>query len=643
MNEKDGEQKVGAGGTSPEGAVAATSSTPASDPARKSTPETPEEPRVSDWDVLVAAFSPVVMFFAGVASAGFILLAVLLVLDDMMGTPELPRSAEAPVPAETRPLAPGEEGAVSEEVTTAASEQDAVIAATPQPPEAEAPPAPVVASEADPADLSLSQQDAPEPSDGASPEELAAVEQEPAQEEPLSEEASQSTAIAEDEPAPTAEAAGSAQPTDDGADVSGSPADAAAGDESTVVEADLADETGTTASAEALSPEAGPSEEQTALANEPAVPGDVPVLSRLDASDDAPALPDPSAEPVAVPSTTVATLDADVQAATERPVGVPRPRPVPPGEAAEPLPTPEIADQADPVAAAGASAAGEAETTREAGPASGEAILAEAPDAPDAGEIAEPKPELSRVAAGPAWEVHAVPFDEDGALPLVTVLLEFDDDLQIAPEGIFSLGLPLSLAIIPRNGTVAGRKAADFAKAARGAGIELVAHLPMEPKGSADPGPEAIRVGMTSEEAAEQARKLIDRLPGAVAASNFMGSRATEDRALMEAVITALDAEGLGFIDTRTTRQSQALDVAKRLGAAHARNSRFIPEDADEAQVYRLMERAAFDARQRGGALVVAKATLGVLRGLQRWGLERNGRQVRLAPVSALLRSEQGR
>ena len=252
--------------------------------------------------------------------------------------------------------------------------------------------------------------------------------------------------------------------------------------------------------------------------------------------------------------------------------------------------------------------------------------------------VSEPAETPQAAPAGPAWQVNAVPFDETGDIPLIALILEQPQKDPVPTEQIFALNLPLNLAIVPSDGNVA-----DLGAAAREAGYEVIAHLPMEPRGTANPGPEALTVDMTDQQAIARTVEFINRLPVAVAASNFMGSKATEDEELMRAIIGALDERGLAFVDSRTSPRSKGFRVAEELGALRARNSRFIPSEVTPDQAYRLLERAAGEARQRGGTVVIGPASRGMLLGVQRWALERNGKRARLAPISAIIRSGGGR
>ena len=73
----------------------------------------------------------------------------------------------------------------------------------------------------------------------------------------------------------------------------------------------------------------------------------------------------------------------------------------------------------------------------------------------------------------------------------------------------------------------------------------------------------------------EEIRRLVSRhletLPGVVGMTNYMGSRLTEDRARMRAVVEVLAARRLFLVDAYASNLSVAYDEAKSAGLRAAR------------------------------------------------------------------------
>tara|TARA_Y100001960_G_C14768695_1_gene878546 strand:+ start:434 stop:1465 length:1032 start_codon:yes stop_codon:yes gene_type:complete len=91
---------------------------------------------------------------------------------------------------------------------------------------------------------------------------------------------------------------------------------------------------------------------------------------------------------------------------------------------------------------------------------------------------------------------------------------------------------------------------------------EAMLHLPMEPMGKIDPGPNALFANMTQEKIAEltnyNVNQVIDYIVGA---NNHMGSKFTANQKDMETVLKIMDENKLFFIDSFTTAKTKVKDA----------------------------------------------------------------------------------
>jgi polysaccharide deacetylase 2 family uncharacterized protein YibQ len=148
-------------------------------------------------------------------------------------------------------------------------------------------------------------------------------------------------------------------------------------------------------------------------------------------------------------------------------------------------------------------------------------------------------------------------------------------------------------------------------------GREVLCHLPMEPGGAGDPGPGALRAGMGSQALASAARQALARVPGAVGVNNHMGSGLTADPAAMESILHVLRADGLFFLDSRTSPGSVGYRLARSLGLPTAERDVFLDADAEPAAIRLQFQRLLDRSRQEGAAIAIAHPlppTLSVLR-----------------------------
>ena len=139
-------------------------------------------------------------------------------------------------------------------------------------------------------------------------------------------------------------------------------------------------------------------------------------------------------------------------------------------------------------------------------------------------------------------------------------------------------------------------------------GKEVILHLPMEPNGSSDPGPGAIRVGYDQPDVIS----LLERHFRSVVtrgANNHMGSRATADPLIMDTLMAYLKRTGRFFLDSRTTAESVAEEAAMRHGVPFLRRDVFLDVRVDEATVSSAIDRGMAIALEQGSAILIGHVT----------------------------------
>jgi hypothetical protein len=134
---------------------------------------------------------------------------------------------------------------------------------------------------------------------------------------------------------------------------------------------------------------------------------------------------------------------------------------------------------------------------------------------------------------------------------------------------------------------------------------EILLHLPMQPKHGENPGPGALRLGMTDGELRTRTLAALQAVPGAVGVNNHMGSGLSADARSMNAILKVLSARGLFFLDSRTGPDSVGYRTALALGVPAAERQVFLDSDpgipAAQEQFRRLLE----VARTRGAAVAI--------------------------------------
>ncbi len=195
-------------------------------------------------------------------------------------------------------------------------------------------------------------------------------------------------------------------------------------------------------------------------------------------------------------------------------------------------------------------------------------------------------------------------------LPRVAILV---DDLGFsldAARQLAALPFPITWAIIPYE-----RHSLATAELAVREGIPFLLHLPMEAIGDREKGRHSlIETRLTTEAIRLRVRNALWSLPGACGMNNHRGSRATQDVRVMEAVLAEAAAEGVFFIDSRTSGNSLAYETAMQMGVQSARNASFIDHENSVAFMKRQIAKVVQMARQKGRVLAICHARTGTIR-----------------------------
>ena len=260
------------------------------------------------------------------------------------------------------------------------------------------------------------------------------------------------------------------------------------------------------------------------------------------------------------------------------------------------------------------------------------------------GGTVEDKPQASRptrVAAIASqteqpWRRNALPFRDPGK-PLVAIVI---DDVGIdRPHSrrAWELPGPLTMSFLPY-----ARDLREQAKAARAHGHELMLHLPMEPNGRADPGPNALLVTLSESELRQRVNSALESFDGYVGVNNHMGSRFTAFKPGMDTTLRLFRERGLLFLDSRTTPNSVGDQLAQELGVPSVARNVFLDDDESIDAVRRRLAETEAVARRQGFVVAIGHPHAATLQALAEWLPTLSAKGLALAPLSAALRKRNG-
>jgi len=220
--------------------------------------------------------------------------------------------------------------------------------------------------------------------------------------------------------------------------------------------------------------------------------------------------------------------------------------------------------------------------------------------------------------------------------PKIVIIL---DDMGVDrrnSERALTLPGPVTYSFLPYAGKV--RALADTA---RKGGAEVMLHLPMEPQGDADPGPHALKGDMTGSELLKALEWNLDRFEGYTGINNHMGSKLTEDIAVMKTLLAYLNHRGVFFLDSVTTSDSAARQAANELGLDIFSRDVFLDDEVGDTEAVKtqlaLAERIA---RETGYVVAIGHPRPETLEVLGPWLTTAPARGYELVFASALRRGE---
>lgn len=169
-------------------------------------------------------------------------------------------------------------------------------------------------------------------------------------------------------------------------------------------------------------------------------------------------------------------------------------------------------------------------------------------------------------------------------------------------QAVLALPYHLTVSVLPHLPL-----SAEIADEAARHGDEVMLHLPMQPDSEVTRTDTIeLRSGMPSAEVRSVLAGMLETVPHVSGVNNHEGSKATADPQLMDALMPALHARHLFFIDSRTTASTVAYDTARRYGVPAASRKVFLDDSVDPKAIKQQIDLAVRDADHDGAAIAIA-------------------------------------
>ena len=232
--------------------------------------------------------------------------------------------------------------------------------------------------------------------------------------------------------------------------------------------------------------------------------------------------------------------------------------------------------------------------------------------------------------------VNDLAFSEEEANFSPKVAFIIDDlgyETEVAKK-MMELEFPVTLSILPFL-----QYSEFIAEEGRKNNQEIMLHLPMESSNSsANPGPGAIKSYMTEEEIRQAVRDCILNFPYIIGTNNHMGSKITEDREIMEIILEEIREYNLFFIDSITTKDSIAYEVAQEMEIKSAVRSVFLDNENDMEYIKGQMLEVQETALREGEVIAIGHSRINTFYVLKRMVPELIKVGIEIVPVSELVK-----
>lgn len=227
-------------------------------------------------------------------------------------------------------------------------------------------------------------------------------------------------------------------------------------------------------------------------------------------------------------------------------------------------------------------------------------------------EVPEESPQKSpsETTVSPPAAPAAIPWkpEAEEVPELVFVIDDVGNSIeQLKP--FLKLPFSITFAIMPDR-----RYTAECAAMIKAAGKEYILHQPMEAVGGADPGKSAIYTGMDAEEIRKILQHNFAQLPQALGLNNHMGSAATSDPEVMDAVMEYLHENDLFFLDSLTISNTMGKTAAESRRVPYLkRNSMFLDNENDQKAIIDAINEGRKVAEKSGHAVMIGHVMTGEL------------------------------
>lgn len=215
---------------------------------------------------------------------------------------------------------------------------------------------------------------------------------------------------------------------------------------------------------------------------------------------------------------------------------------------------------------------------------------------------------------------------------IAIVIDDMGQDIKQLRE-LLGVDIPITIAILPFL-----PHSKDVAEEANKNNMEILLHIPMEPKDvkNNNPGKGAVLSTMPEDKIYDTVLKDIEAVPHIKGVNNHMGSKLTEDEARIRIVLKAVKQKNLFFLDSKTTAKSLAYKIAKEIGLRAAQRQIFLDNEQDVSYIKNQISELIKMAKKNGSAIAIGHPHPSTFAAIKEMAAELKSKEIEVVPVSEL-------
>ncbi|MER2492792.1 divergent polysaccharide deacetylase family protein [Catenovulum sediminis] len=206
-----------------------------------------------------------------------------------------------------------------------------------------------------------------------------------------------------------------------------------------------------------------------------------------------------------------------------------------------------------------------------------------------------------------------------------------DVGYRATDKALLTLPPEITLSVLPQ--TPYGKEIARLASAR---GHEIMLHLPMESVSGENLEPGTILSNMQAHTIVSMLNEALQQLPYAKGVNNHMGSKLTQMQQPMQIIMQTLKEKKLFFVDSRTSSQSRALQIAQQLGVTAYRRHVFLDNEIEQDAINRQLNKVLKMAIKRHTVIAIGHPHPETIAVLQKFFARYPANAIALQKVSQL-------